>query len=203
MKALIWLELFGYLGTVLVIISMLMTSVVRLRVINIIGGVISGIYALLIHAVPMALMNFCLIAINLFHLYRLLRTKRQFEIVESNGKDALVQYFLAHNGKDIAAYFPDFTPVENASQVAYVVCCNGAPAGILLGRSLPDGQVDVELDYTVPAYRDCSVGTYLYRNLDAYGVKQLIAAKKISASHKTYLHRMGFQEVEGKYIKTL
>ena len=60
----IWLEIFGYIGTALVIISMLMTSVLRLRIINIIGSVISGIYAVLVGATPVALMNLCLICIN-------------------------------------------------------------------------------------------------------------------------------------------
>ena len=39
-------ELFGYLGSVLVVVSMLMASVVKLRVINTFGSVISGTYAL-------------------------------------------------------------------------------------------------------------------------------------------------------------
>ena len=49
-------ELIGYLGSVLVIVSMLMTSVVKLRVINTIGSVIFAVYALLIHSYPTAAM---------------------------------------------------------------------------------------------------------------------------------------------------
>ena len=199
----IWLELFGYLGTVLVIVSMLMTSVVRLRVINVIGGVISGIYAVLIHAVPMALMNFCLIAINLFNLYRLLRTKRQFEIVKSTGADALVQYFLSHNGKDIENFFPEFSAAPVANTTAYVVCCNGNPAGILLGQQDSDGAMDVFIDYSVPTYRDCSVGGYLYQNLPGLGVSKLVSARPAADSHQAYLEKMGFTKTDGQYIKFL
>ena len=60
------IELFGYLGSTLVVCSMLMASVVKLRVINMIGSVISGIYALIIGSFPLALMNFCLIIINFY-----------------------------------------------------------------------------------------------------------------------------------------
>ena len=199
----IWLELFGYLGTALVIVSMLMTSVVRLRVINVIGSVISGIYAVLIGAVPMVLMNFCLITINLFNLYRLLHTKRQFEIVKSAGTDAFVQYFLSHNSKDIENFFTEFQAVSCECMTAYMVCCNGDPAGILLGQQDSNGTIDVLIDYSVPAYRDCSVGGYLYQNLPALGVSKLVCAQSAAASHQAYLEKMGFTKTDGQYMKVL
>ena len=39
-------EIIGYIGSALVLVSMLMTSVVRLRIINLIGSVIFAGYAL-------------------------------------------------------------------------------------------------------------------------------------------------------------
>ena len=77
-KALL-LEVFGYVGTVLVVVSMLMSSLVKLRVINTIGSVISGSYALIIGSYPMVLMNGSIILINLYNLHKLLRTKQQYE----------------------------------------------------------------------------------------------------------------------------
>ena len=62
------LELFGYLGSFLVLISMLMTSVVRLRIINLIGSAVFAAYAILIRSYPTALLNGCLVLINLYHL---------------------------------------------------------------------------------------------------------------------------------------
>lgn len=69
----IYIELFGYLGSTLVVVSMLMASVVKLRVINMIGSVISASYALIIGSFPLVLMNVCLIAINAYNLVRLLK----------------------------------------------------------------------------------------------------------------------------------
>lgn len=63
-------EIIGYLGTALVILSMTMTSVTKLRIFNISGAILSAIYALLIAAYPVALLNITLTAINLFHLIR-------------------------------------------------------------------------------------------------------------------------------------
>ncbi len=64
-------EIFGYIGTACVIISMLMTSVVKLRLINMVGALISLIYALIVGAAPIAVLNAALIIIQIFQLYRL------------------------------------------------------------------------------------------------------------------------------------
>jgi len=199
----IWLEVFGYIGTVLVIVSMLMTSVLRLRVINIIGGVISGIYAVLVGATPVALMNLCLVCINLFNVYRLLRTKRQFDVVQSRGEDAMVQYFLHSNSQDIGKFFPEFDPDSVKDAVAFVVCCDGNPAGMLLGKPMEDGALDVQLDYAIPAYRDCSVGGYLYKNLPGLGVIKLVSGHPAADTHLDYLEKMGFTKTDDQYIKFL
>ena len=66
------LEIIGYIGSFLVVISMLMSSIIKLRVINTIGSVISGIYAVICGALPLALMNLCLIIINVVNLVKLL-----------------------------------------------------------------------------------------------------------------------------------
>ena len=66
----IYLEIFGYIGTALVIISMMMTSVTKLRIFNIAGSIISMIYSFLVQAYPVVLLNACLAVINLFHLIR-------------------------------------------------------------------------------------------------------------------------------------
>ena len=72
----IYLEIFGYIGTALIIISMMMTSVTKLRLINICGSVISAIYSAHCHAWPVVVMNVCLICINTFHLVRDARRKQ-------------------------------------------------------------------------------------------------------------------------------
>lgn len=73
-------ELIGYLGSVLVVVSMLMSSVVKLRVINTIGSGIFAGYALLIHSYPTALMNACLVGINLYNLVRLRQGDRSYDL---------------------------------------------------------------------------------------------------------------------------
>ena len=90
----ILLEIFGYIGSFLVVFSMLMSSVVKLRIINTVGSVVSGTYALICGAYPLVLMNGCLIIINVYNLYKLLKTEQQYDMVESKKEDALLSYFL-------------------------------------------------------------------------------------------------------------
>ena len=70
-------ELFGYLGSCLVVVSLLMTSVMKLRIINTIGSTISGIYAFIIGSFPLVLMNTCLITINVYNIFKLKKSESQ------------------------------------------------------------------------------------------------------------------------------
>ena len=199
----IWLEIFGYIGSALVVISLLMASVVKLRIINTIGSVISGTYALIIGSFPLALMNISLIIINVYYLYKLLKTKQQFEIIKGTGNDGFVKYFVNRHKDDIDAFFPCVDLELNEKQVAFVVCCNGNPAGVLVGTDMGDGVVDVLVDYSTPAYRDCSVGAYLYDNLGSFGVNKLMFAQNKTDAHISYLTKMGFENVDGDYVKKI
>jgi hypothetical protein len=69
----LYLEIFGYMGTALVIISMMMTSVLKLRIFNMCGGLITLIYSVCYQAWPVVLMNACIISINLYKIIMHLR----------------------------------------------------------------------------------------------------------------------------------
>ncbi len=200
------LELFGYLGSFLVIVSMLMTSVVKLRIINTVGSVIFCIYALCIHSYPTAAMQVCLIAINLFSLYKLNNTKKEYVAVSVKSNDGFISYFLNENSSDIKNFFPDFSMPEDNDRV-YLIMCSGVPAGIFSASAAGISEADcesgekkngesadtlaVKIDYTIPAYRDCSAGKYMLSYLKAQGVKKLTANTKVP-SHAKYLSKMGF-----------
>jgi hypothetical protein len=71
-----WLELFGYIGTALVLASMMMTSIVWLRILNMAGSVVSLIYALLVGAQPVVFLNLGMVVINLAQLARMWHENR-------------------------------------------------------------------------------------------------------------------------------
>ena len=53
----IWLEVFGWIGTAIVLSSMLMTNINNLRIVNITGSVVSAIYAALCNTWPVVFLN--------------------------------------------------------------------------------------------------------------------------------------------------
>lgn len=67
----VYLEIFGYIGTLLILISMMMSSVRKLRIINICGSFISMVYALLCNTYPIVFLNLGLIIINVIQIYKL------------------------------------------------------------------------------------------------------------------------------------
>ena len=196
------IEIFGYIGSFLVVFSMLMSSVVKLRIINTIGSVVSGIYALICGAYPLVLMNSCLIIINVYNLYKLLKTEQEHEMIEANKDDALLLYFLKKYQPDIKKHFPDFEIDQDCEKV-YVVYCNGNPAGVLLGNLTSDGVLDILVDYSTPMYRDCSVGTFLYSKLSSKGMQKLVFGKKQTQEHVAYMKKMGFIESGDSYVYNL
>lgn len=196
-----YIELFGYLGSVLVVVSMLMSSVVKLRIINVIGSLISGTYALIIGSFPLALMNICLIMINVINLIKLLRVDRKYELVEGSLHDPYCSYFLQHYGDDIQTYFPAFSSENKEKSRAYYIFCNEAPAGLLLGTVDEDKRMEIEIDYTTPAYRDCSVAKFLYLNIKNYGIKML-CMQNPSEKHRPFLEKMGYVFNGKEYVKT-
>lgn len=202
MNSSMMIEMIGYAGSVLVVISMLMTSVVKLRVVNMTGAVIFTVYALLIRSYPTALLNAFLVVINGYNLTRLLKTERHYDLIDGKAEESFLMYVLDYYKEDIRKYFPEFHMNPAEIDTAYLVCNDAAPAGVLLGKRTGGDTVEVVLDYSTPVYRDCSVGAYLYSKLSSKGIRRLVYAGTGEA-HGAYLRKMGFTSENGIYVKEL
>ena len=190
------LEAVGYFATVLVLISFLMTSVVKLRLINLIGSANFTVYAILIGSIPTALLNFGICAINVYFLVRLLRSEKRTTLVLTEPDGAFLQAFLARYGEDIRKFFPDYAPDKPADAI-YFVCDELTPRGLLMGSRQKDGALLIDVDYAIPAYRDNSIGKFLYpRLLEQYSALEF---SKVSRKHKKYLLKMGFTKQGGRF----
>ena len=173
------IELIGYLGSALVVVSMLMTSVVRLRIVNTVGSVIFMCYALVIGSYPTALMNLCLVAIG------------------------YLTFFIEENLSEIRKWFPDFSAEGLDADIVYLVCCDSHPAGLFIGRRMDDCEAEILLDYATPVYRDTSVGRFLYGQLKGKGCKTLVFRKN-APEHAAYMEKVGYRKNErGEYVLRL
>ena len=74
-----YVELIGYAGTGLVLLSMMMTSVTKLRWLNLSGSLVSMVYAFATNTWPVFVLNLCLSLINAVQLFRF-RRKREEQI---------------------------------------------------------------------------------------------------------------------------
>ena len=200
----ILLELLGYVGTVLTLMSMMMTSVVKLRTWSAIGSFISMVYAIVCGAWPVVFLNVGLIIINLYHLIRMRHNKVLFECVQFEPNERGLMYFLKHHARNIQYCFPGYEYHSSEETAVFMVFADGEAVGLLIGRK--EGSIlHVELDYAAPKFRDCSVASHLFAYLKEHGVTALVAERKPTdyAQHKTYLTRMGFENREGKEVKIL
>lgn len=77
------LELFGYLGTALVLVSFIMRDIKWLRAINMAGGLVSLIYALLVNTMPVVVLNASLICINAYQLVHIIIKEKKMRKEEN------------------------------------------------------------------------------------------------------------------------
>ena len=196
------LEMMGYLASLLVLVSLLMSSVVKLRIINSVGAALFTAYGILIQSYPTAAMNFALIVVNMYFLTKVLRNKKLFSVEETLVDDNATQHFLRFYRDDISRCFPDYDFSISAGETCWLVYADANPVGLLIGEAVGDDTVKVSLDYACPSHRDCSVGQYLYGNLKEMGFTRLTAESHVER-HSGYLKQMGFVEENGQFVKQL
>ena len=195
------IEAFGYLGSFLVLVSMLMTSVVKLRIINTIGSLIFTVYAFIIRSYPTAFMNLCLVLINVHFLWKMSKKDKVYEVVECDNDDAMLKYLLKRYDADIQKSFPGIDIDPGQTDKNYVVFCKGKPVGMSLGRKQGD-VLDLKLDYSIPEYRDFSIGGFLFDYIAKSDIKKIVY-RGPDVNHKDYLKSQGFVKEGDAYVKNL
>lgn len=196
------LEAIGYAGSALVVISMMMTSVFRLRLVNILGSALAFFYALAVKAYPVALLNGFLIIVNAIKILQFFRVEKSYSLIESKGGAGLPQYLAQKYNDDILNFFPDFKGFDQDDMV-FILMDGDNATGIAAGSVDSQKNFFIKIDYTTPAYRDNSAGFFLYKEIAALGCKKAVFETS-SKNHEDYLYKMGFVKISrGKYVKEL
>ena len=196
------LQLVGYFSTLLVLISFLMTSVVKLRLVNLVGSGIFVVFAILTKSYPTAIMNLGICAINIYFLIRLAKSKSLTSCLPIERNNAYLAEFLNLYREDIRTYFPRFDPEKTEADSAYFVYYDMNPVGLIMGSRKEDGSLDISLDYTIPKYRDASVGRYLYPQLLGELGFTALELHDVSEKHEKYLLKIGFRKAGEAYRLT-
>ena len=197
------LEIVGYVASVLVAISLMMSSILRLRIINLVGSLAFTVYGVLIHAYPVAVVNALIVLINLYYLRQMLGSRAEyFRLLRMQPDSEYLRYFLDFYRGDIQRFLPGFTHTPAPGQVIAFILRDMVPAGLFIGEMTGDGALRVVLDFVIPQYRDFKTGRYLFTDQVAFfrelGVREIQSAPG-SKEHSEYLRRMGFTPGEGTY----
>lgn len=188
------LELLGYVASALVAISLMMSSILRLRIINLLGALTFAVYGWLIGATPVALVNLFIVGINLYYLKGMLRGREFFRLLEVAPDSAYLEYFLDFYAREIRRFLPHFHHHEHPAELNLLVLRDLMPAGVFMADVQGD-TARVRLDFVIPQYRDFKIGGFLFSESAGFfrerGIKRIVTERGTDV-HAAYLRRMGF-----------
>jgi len=198
---------FGYLASLCLICALLVKTDFSFRVFNIIGCLSFVTYAIIFSAWPVLITNTILLAINVYYFYKLSTYKEDFDLIEFNGAEKLVEKFLSFNKNDVAAYFPEFKNEMLTGNLNFIVLRDLVIANVFSAKLLPDGSAEVSINFTSKKYRDFKVGRFIFERekqfLISKGIKQISYQKVYNKGHEQFLKVSGFKKEGSGYIKTL
>ena len=202
-----FLSLFGYFASLIIAVSMTMSSIVKFRWINLAGAVAFATYGLLIHALPVTVLNGFIALVDIYYLIRIYRKKEVFDVLEVRGDNKYLLEFLKFHDKDIHKFFPDFTYKPEMNTISFFVLRNLSVAGVFLAHREKDDILYVGLDYVTAEYRDLKNGKFIYTHLRPHFIKQgfkKVVAPASSKKYEKYLKKLGFKkDREGQFAKEL
>lgn len=194
-----WIEWVGYLASVLILISLLMNSIVKLRWINLVGAGIFSAYGFIIGALPVGVMNLGIVIINIYYLRKIYGREEYFQMVPVDKDSQYFKYFLDFYQEDIEKYFShnNFRVVDTT--VGLYILRNLVPAGVFLATEENQNTLRVQLDFVIPEYRDFKIGNYIFEDRKEYFLNlgyNTFHSYAVNKKHEDYLEKMGFRKID-------
>ncbi len=187
----------GYIASAIIAISMTMSSIVKFRVINLIGALLFCTYGILIDALPVALLNGFIVIVDIYYLHSIFSRKEVFEIMRVRNDNKYLKRFLDFYQDDIQRFFPGFTHKPELNTYTFFILRDMAVAGILLARRVEGEILHVILDYVKAEYRDFKNGKFIFHRLQDEMIKDgftKVVAYGHTPLHKRYLRKLGFKQ---------
>ena len=200
------LEIIGWAGSAILVVSLLQTNLHRLRWINLVGCVILVGYNAVLGVWPMVGLNVVLAGVNAWHLVRDMRERhddRAYEILQVDGDDSYLRHVLRVHEADIRRFTPDFVHDPFAEDDAYLVLTGDETIGVTIVRSEPDGVAQVLLDYVTPRYRDRSPGEFVFGPTGPTRSNGYRLVKTPPGMVAPYYDRLGFTRVGDHFELTV
>jgi len=201
-----WLEWFGYAASLVILISLTMSSIVRLRWVNLVGAIMFSAFGFLIGSIPTGGLNLGIAIIDIYYLVLIYRQRDDVAIVRADPGSELFRHFWSVNEREITRIFGDVDVGPDCEVFFYLR--NNNTAGILVGEQIDDQTFRIDVDYVTPQYRDFQIGQYVIAEANLRNrlpdVRRLVTDPG-EANHQSYLRRLGFSydESEDRYAREL
>lgn len=191
------LQWIGYTASAIIAISMTMSSIVKFRVINLIGASLFCTYGILIDALPVALLNGFIVVVDIYYLHNIFSRKEVFDIMRVRNDNKYLKRFLDFYRDDIQRFFPGFTHRPELNSYTFFILRDMAVAGILLARREEGEVLHVILDYVKAEYRDFKNGKFIFHRLQEEMIREgftKVVTEGHTPIHKRYLRKLGFKQ---------
>lgn len=205
------LETIGWIGSILIVWSLMQARVLRFRWMNFAGAFVATFYNGVIGIWPFAFMNAAITLIDAYWLIRIYRERHDaavYSVLTLEPNDPYLQHVLAIHADDIARHQPDFSaqaPVDGGRRATFLVTHGDEAVGVVAVKHQGDGMGLVELDWVKPRFRDFAPGEFVYRTpgaLTEAGFSRL-SIDNHAASDPVYLQKMGFRNDNALWVRDL
>jgi len=200
------LDWFGYLASLVVLISLLQSSLLKLRWINLVGAAAFATYGFLIGSIPTAVMNIGIVVIDIYYLMKIYSSKEYFQMLELSPDSNYFKSFMEFHKNDLKKYFDHTEYLFTESTVGFYVLRNMVPAGVFVGEPVSEKRLKINLEFAIPEYRDFKIGDYIYNKHTEFflehGYEELVATSN-NEDFTKYIKSMGFVKEDDLYIKRL
>jgi len=203
------LQAFGWIGSILVVWSLMQARVLRFRWMNFVGSVIAAGYNLAIGIWAFFAMNAAIAVIDAYWIWRLTHERHDaavYKVIPVQPHDAFLHHVLSIHSEDIRAVQPTFEPqaIDEDGSV-FLVVRGDENVGVVAVRGEGNGVGVVQLDWVKPKFRDFTPGEFVYRESHALadaGFRTLEVPASAQADHD-YLTRMGFTQRGERWVREL
>lgn len=190
-----WLDALGWLGSALLVYSVMQARVLRFRVLNLAACVVLIGFNAALGIWPMVAMNVALCVINAWHIRHLVGTRDDhdsYAVLEVGGQDEYLRHVLRVHEADILAFQPDLAwDGADPDNLAFIVQRADETVGVVL-LHVEGSTATVLLDYVTPRYRDFSPGRFVWRSsgvLTGRGIDRVVTSPVMVGA---YYRRLGF-----------
>ena len=190
-----WLDVIGWLGSALLVYSVMQARVLRFRVLNLGACVVLIVFNAALEIWPMVAMNVALCLINAWHIRALVGTRHDeasYAVLEVGGQDEYLRHVLRVHEADIRRFQPDLLWDGAADDnQAFIVQRGDETVGVVLLK-VTGGVATVLLDYVTPRYRDFSPGRFVWRSSGALAGRGITKVVTSPTMIGAYYQRLGF-----------